>query len=85
METIKLIVPGNLDTEGALHFEKSLETFPQDSQLELDLSNVDFMASSGVRIVLKLAKANKLVLSNVKPGVHLVFKIAGLDKFLEFI
>lgn len=85
METIKLIVPGNLDTEGAMQFEKTLEAYPQEAQLELDFSNVDFMASSGVRIVLKLAKANKLVLSNVKPNVHLVFKIAGLDAFLEFI
>ena len=84
MSTITLTPSSNLDTEGALEFEKKATDLEPGSDVELDLSNVQFIASSGIRVIMKIAQNNNLVLSHVHPNVRLVLKTSGLDSFLTF-
>lgn len=53
----------------------------------VDLSELVYISSSGLRVFLVAAKAAKrnggsLVLKSPKPGILEVLKISGLDKFL---
>ena len=83
MERTVLIPPGNLDTVGATEFESTVDSVGDGTAVTLDMHKVAFMASSGIRVILKLAKRANLELTNVNPAVHLVFKTSGLDKFLN--
>jgi anti-sigma B factor antagonist len=54
-------------------------------EVVLDLSNVDFMDSSGIRAILKLAaKVNEkgVVLRNPKQNVRAVIRVAGVEGHL---
>ena len=79
-----IIVPGDLDTQGAMFLEEQLSTLDVGQPLTLDLTNVNFIASTGIRIVMKIAKSTDLLLTNASLDVKLVFMSTGLDRFLRF-
>ena len=79
-----IIVPGDLDTKGAMLLEEQLSTLDVGQPLTLDLTNVNFIASTGIRIVMKIAKSTDLLLTNASLDVKLVFMSTGLDRFLRF-
>jgi anti-anti-sigma factor len=65
-----------------------LEAPRQDRQLALDLSDVRFIDSSGLGLLIRAKKfarqqGAKLALKGIQPAVRNVIKIARLEEFLE--
>ncbi len=58
------------------------------SQIILDLRRVDFMSSSGVRLILETLKKSRglggdLCLAGAQPGVHRTLELSGLLRVLK--
>ena len=78
---------GRLDTEASNKFETELAEIckanPHGS-LVLDAQELEYIASSGLRIVLKLVKTEKnFRLENVSPAVYSVFEMTGFSKIIK--
>jgi len=78
----------NLDVAGAAELEKELmHAQPTDGEVVVDLSNVKFVASSGLRVLLKSAqrlsraKAD-LVVTNASQTVLEVLRMSGFDRLI---
>jgi len=77
-----------LDTVNCMNFEKELLGKVQEmkSPVVFDLTKVEYIASSFLRIcfqVVKEAGAGNLSLINVSPAIKRVFKIAGVEKLMK--
>lgn len=84
---IKLV--GRLDIQGSSEIETSFATQSacKKEKVIVDLSELDFLASIGIRLLLTTAKAQakrggKIVLLNPKPLVEDVLKTAGIDTLI---
>ena len=78
---------GRLDTEAAVKFEAELAEVcsgnPHTS-LIFDAEKLDYVASSGLRIILKLAKTEKnFSVENVSPAVFSVFEMTGFSRIIN--
>ena len=86
-----LVKTGNrIDTINAGDFEREINPILSESgvDLELDCSELDYISSSGLRVVLKAQKmisANKrqMKLTGVKPQIKKVFDMTGFSRFLK--
>jgi anti-sigma B factor antagonist len=84
----KVILRGRLDTTGAVLLELPFNTLATEQRKVLvDLSNVSFLASYGIRVLLVGAKIvdgknGKLVLSSPDPNVAKVLMTAGIDQVI---
>jgi anti-anti-sigma factor len=83
-------VVGDIDALTADEVRVYLETQVADGQsrLVLDLSQVQFMSSSGVRLILGILKSSReqggdLCLAATQPGVSRTLQIAGLSSILK--
>lgn len=61
-----------------------------DEGLELDLSGVEFLDTSGIQLVVESFRSARdegfdLRVRKAPPGVHRVFQIAGLEGVLPFV
>lgn len=81
---------GKFDTASSVSVEKTLMGLLDEgkTRLLLDFSDVAYIASSGLRVLLKLAQRLKteggqLQLCSVNETVGEVFRISGFDKILE--
>jgi len=89
--TIKIYKPlGRMDGSNAPTLEKELlGLFVDDvTSVTVDLSDLDYVSSAGLRVLLVTAKAakargGKLVLSGPKPSILEVIKISRFDRILE--
>lgn len=84
---VELSVSGKLDTVAAPELEAALDEVLSDTEnLILNLSGLDYIASSGLRVVLRAQKAMKeqgtMKLINVGETVKEVFDITGFTGFL---
>jgi anti-anti-sigma factor len=85
-ETI-LCLGGWLDTQSAEEFEQALAELDDGTQkLVLDLKDLEYISSSGVRQVVAAHKkvGGKLVIRNTPDNVFTVFKSIGIDKRIDF-
>ena len=78
---------GRLDTEAAVKFEAELAEVcsgnPHTSMI-FDAEKLDYIASSGLRIILKLAKTEKnFSVENVSPAVFSVFEMTGFSRIIN--
>ena len=81
---------GELDTAHALEFEEAMKPLHEVSEKEIviDCSGLEYIASSGLRILLGLlknakARGNKVVLKNLNDEIKDVFKMTGfIDLFV---
>ena len=86
-----LVKTGNrIDTINAGDFEREINPILSESgvDLGLDCSELDYISSSGLRVVLKAQKmisANKgqMKLTGVKPQIKKVFDMTGFSRFLK--
>ena len=85
----KLIVApeGRIDTLSAPEFEKKLgDLLGGVSELVLDMTNVDYVSSAGLRVILKVQKVmfhqGKMKLISVNESVMEVFEITGFSDIL---
>ena len=84
-----LALRGRLDTAGVSEVELrfTAHTVPRAKPLLLDLSEVTFLASLGMRMLLSVAKAldqrgARTVLLSPQPAVEEVLKISGFDQLM---
>ena len=82
---------GELDTAAAPEVEKTLQPLYSTNGLDvvIDCEKLDYIASSGLRIlisILKCAKAggSKVVLKNVNDDIQSVFKLTGFINLFDF-
>ena len=85
---------GRLDLDSAVEYGTRIKDVIEDSEetiteLVLDFSEITFISSFGLRIVLELykqlrAQEGVLKLKNVSEQLENSFRIVGFDKFLVF-
>jgi len=81
---------GRLDASTAAAHEKSVQELlaGEVNSVAINLSEVDFLSSAGLRVLLGAAKAaktkgGKVVLISPKPAVLDVLKASGFDKLIQ--
>lgn len=81
---------GRLDTTTAAAAEKALLALLVDGvdSINMDLSELDYVSSAGLRVLLVVAKAakakgGKLILLAPKPAILEVIKISGFDRIIH--
>ena len=81
---------GRLDATTAGATEKALLALLVDdvNSITMDLSELDYVSSAGLRVLLVVAKAakargGKLVLTAPKPAILEVIKISGFDRIIS--
>lgn len=88
---ILLTLSGRLDTNTAPQLQGPLLTGVQSGQdVLIDLNQIDYVSSAGLRVLLVAQKAaksggSKLTIQNVQPEVMEVFDITGFSGLLEIV
>ena len=68
-EALTLIVSGRLDTQTAPELENELDSILSGlKELIFDMTNLEYVSSAGLRVILKAQKA-----MNTHPSTHLLF------------
>jgi anti-anti-sigma factor len=87
---IVLTITGRIDSATARDFESELNSLTEKGKnnLVLDLSDVDFISSAGLRVLVTTRKAVRsaggdLVMANPSDRVIETLEIAGLDVLFE--
>ena len=85
---ITIVLSGRLDTVTAPQLEAELEKILSDSDaLVLDMANLEYISSAGLRVILKAQKAmntkGTMKLSHVGESIMEVFDITGFSDFLN--
>ena len=85
-DVLVVSLQGRLDTEAAAKFETEFAVISKENphgSLVIDASELEYIASSGLRIMLKLLKTEKnFRLENVCPDVYSVFEMTGFSKII---
>ena len=86
-EALTLIVSGRLDTQTAPELEKELDSVLADiKELTFDMTNLEYVSSAGLRVILKAQKAmnaqGSMKLTGVNDSIMEVFDITG---FLDIL
>ena len=83
----KFILEGRLDTLTAPELEMALkDTLEQPGNLELDLENLEYISSAGLRVLLAAQKAiaanGELKVTHVNEEVMDIFEVTGFSDIL---
>lgn len=87
--TLDVKVLGRLDTNTAPELDENIKNdINEVERIELDLKELDYISSAGLRTVLVIhkamaAKRGKLVIKNIKDEVMEVFDMTGFSSFLN--
>ena len=86
-DAVTLIVSGRLDTQTAPELEKELDSILSGlKELTFDMTNLEYVSSAGLRVILKAQKAmnaqGSMKLTGVNDSIMEVFDITG---FLDII
>ena len=72
---------GKIDTTNAAEFEKEIMAA---KPAELDASELEYISSAGLRVLLKLAKAlGDVTVNNVSSEVYEIFNVTGFTEILN--
>ncbi len=85
---IKFVLNGELDIDTADNLRNEIATcYSEYESLVLDFSNVDFVDSTGLGVLVKIAKSvdnSSFSIVNAKPHILKLFRITGLiDYFIK--
>lgn len=91
-EHILVTMVGSLDTAAALETEQELKPITAEDvakDILFECGQLDYIASSGLRILLDVlkktkAKGHKVILRNVNDDIKNVFNITGFINLFEF-
>ena len=85
-----LALEGRLDTLNFSFLEKAVNALIENNQKEivLDCQDLDYVSSSGLRILLKALKQvesvqGRFTICNLQPQIVQIFKISGFDHLFE--
>ena len=86
-DEVTLIVSGRLDTQTAPELEKELDNvLTGTKELTFDMTNLEYVSSAGLRVILKAQKAmnaqGSMKLTGVNDSIMEVFDITG---FLDIL
>ena len=84
---LTVAIAGRLDTLSSPDFEKEMEpALGGVTELIIDLKNLDYISSAGLRVLLGLAQTmedqGKMVVTNPNDAVMDVFSVTGFDDIL---
>lgn len=89
-ELSKVVLSGRLDMQGAqeIDLEFTALTVAKGGKVIVDLSNVSFLASLGLRCLLSASKGlskkgGKMVLTGPQPNVAEVLKVSGIYQIIK--
>ena len=87
---ITAIISGEIELFTIREFESKLMeiSHSNDKDIELDLSNVDYIASSGLGVLFSLMKLQKnkgksLIINKISSKVLEVFKLSSISNFFD--
>lgn len=90
-ENILVTMIGSLDTAAAIEAEQTLKPITEGEckDIVFECKELEYIASSGLRILLDVlkktkAKGKKVTLRNVNEDIQNVFKITGFINLFEF-
>lgn len=91
-EKIIVTMIGSLDTAAAIETEQTLKPITTEGtakDIEFECKELEYIASSGLRILLDVlkktkAKGKRVTLRNVNDDIKNVFKITGFINLFEF-
>jgi len=91
-EKIIITMIGSLDTAAAIETDQTLKPITEGEQAKdivVECQDLEYIASSGLRILLDVlkktkAKGKKVTLRNVNDDIKNVFKITGFINLFEF-
>lgn len=86
-DVLTVSLDGRLDTKAAVEFEAELAVKSKENphgSMIVDASNLEYIASSGLRIILKMVKTEKnFRIENLAPSVYSVFEVTGFSKIIN--
>lgn len=86
-QNLTLFLEGSFDTDSFLKIEEEITILCKENQhtsLTIDASELQYIASSGLRIILKLAKTEKqFKIINVPSRIYNVFEMTGFNKIID--
>ena len=86
-DVLIISLQGRFDTEASAKLETELAEISKENphgSLVIDASELSYIASSGLRIMLKMVKTEKnFRLENVCPDVYNVFEVTGFSKIIH--
>ena len=86
-DVLVVSLEGRLDTGASVKFESEFAEISKENphgSLVIDASELSYIASSGLRIILKMFKTEKnFKLDNVCPAVYDVFEVTGFSKIIK--
>ncbi len=87
---VTVALSGKLDIDGVKAIEEAFKNATAQKSSIIDLSNVEYLASLGIRIFLQSAKAaqrngHKMVLLNPRKNVLGVIQLANLDSIIPVV
>ena len=78
---------GRLDTESSIRFDAEITDICRNNphgSMVIDAGKLEYIASSGLRTILKLAKSGKeFRIENVSPSVYDVFEMTGFSRIIN--
>ena len=82
---LTLKVAGRLDTITYPKLEKEIEMLDHFDELVLDLADLEYISSAGLRVLLHAHKCMKGAMTVVNPGemVMEIFRVTGFDEVLN--
>lgn len=91
-EKILVTMNGSLDTAAAIETEQTMKPITAeevDKDIVIECKELEYIASSGLRILLDVlkktkAKGHKVILRNVNDDIKNVFKITGFINLFDF-
>lgn len=90
-ETLTGILAGRLDTIAAAQFEKDMQPLMDNAnkQITLDLTDLEYISSSGLRLLLTLrkqtmAKGGSVAIAHINNEIRQIFTITGFIKLFDF-
>lgn len=86
-EILTVVIEGRLDAEVISNIEKEILEISSENphnSIHLDATNLDYIASSGLRVLLRMSKSEKdFHLDNVNETVYNVFAMTGFTKIMN--
>lgn len=82
----RLTLRGSLDAHTAVRLGEALTPLPGNGAMHLDLAGLDFMDSSGLRLIIDahrraIEDGRVMILENPSKVVRRLFEITGLDDY----
>lgn len=81
--TMRFVVAGELDLAGAGRLSLALDSVPDHTAAVLDLSQVDFIDTSGLRVLLQCRSERRTVVERPSPAVVRLCDLAAVPQLLE--